>query len=212
MPPLLDALIDAVLPPRKDVLEARRVSAKDLEERFRPRLAHEAWLFAFFEYQDPKIRALVRAIKFYSDTRTTPLLANASADFLIDLIADRRSLSGWNTPLLVPIPASKKRMRERGYNQTERIAQAFLPRLGEAVAYAPRILAREDRESQVRVPRDERARNIRGAFFVPAPESVSGKQIILLDDVVETASTMKDARRALLAAGASEVLGIALSH
>jgi ComF family protein len=212
MPPWLDAVVDAILPPRPDVVLARTLTKEALRKKLRPRLTHEPWLLAFFEYQDPSVRALIRAVKFYGDTKTLPALGEVTSDFLMDMISDRREMAGWNTPLLVPMPASKKRLRERGYNQVERIGKALMPFLGEAVIYAPNALVRQDRESQVRIPREERAKNISGAFFVPNTEAVSGKQIILLDDVVETGSTMKDARRALLAAGASEILGIAIAH
>lgn len=212
MPSWLDALIDAVLPPKKDVALARTLTPAYIKGAMRIRLAKEPWLLALFEYQDPGIRALVRAVKFSGETRALPILAESASEILTDMIADKVNMAGWSTPLLVPMPASKKRIRERGYNQAERIAEAFLPYIKESVQYAPRALARHDRKSQVEVERAERGKNIRNAFYVPRPEFVSGKQVILIDDVVETASTMKDARRALFAAGVSDVLGIALSH
>ncbi len=212
MPRWMNVIIDAILPPKNDVEAARSLSDEELASLFSPRLAHEPWLLALFPYREAKIRALVRSIKFYGETTPLVRVAEVSAGFIAELISDRRQMSGWDTPLPIPIPSSQKRLRTRGYNQVERIAEAFLPTLAGAILYEPGALSREDRKSQVRVKRNERTDNIYGAFSVTEPAKVFGKQVVLLDDVVESGSTMKDARRALLAAGASDVLGIAITH
>ena len=209
---LLRAILDSVLPPRGEVEVARTLTPEALASYFHPVAVREAWIIALFPYREEKVRALVRAVKFYGEQKPLRLLAGSAYGFLLELVADRRLLHGWNTPLLVPIPSSPARLKERGYNQTERIAAAFADAFGEAVLYAPRALARTDRKSQVRVPRKKRTENIRGAFYVPDEGAVRGRHVILLDDVVESGATMKDARRALTAAGALDVLGIAIAH
>lgn len=209
---LLQAVFDALLPPRGEVEVARRLTPEALASVFRPVAAREAWIVALFPYREEKIRALVRAVKFYGEQKPLPHLADAAYGFLLELIADRRLMHGWNTPLLIPVPSSPLRLRQRGYNQTERIASEFAKALGEAVLYAPKALARTDRKSQVRIPRKKRGENVRGTFYVPDEGAIKGRHVLLLDDVVESGATMKDARRALCAAGALDVLGIAITH
>lgn len=207
----LQRILDWFLPPRGDVETARLITEEILANLLHPTLAREAWIFALYPYKDARIRALIKSVKFYGE-RPPSAIESVVGGFLIEFISDKRLFSGWNTPLVVPIPASPKRLKERGYNQVERFAERIFPALHGSAEYATDVLKRSDRESQVRIPRTKRTHNIEGAFFVPNPELVRGKQIILLDDVVESGATMKDARRALLSAGASDVIGIALTH
>lgn len=209
---LLRAILDALFPPRGDVEVTRKLSGETLASLLHPVAAREAWIIALFPYKEERVRALVRAVKFYGEQKPLPYLADAAYGFVLELIADRRLLSGWNTPLLIPVPSSPLRLRQRGYNQTERIASEFAKALGEAVLYAPKALARTDRKSQVRIPRKKRNENVRGTFYVTDVGAIHGRHVILLDDVVESGATMKDARRALAAAGALDVLGIAITH
>ena len=113
---------------------------------------------------------------------------------------------------MVPIPFPPGRPRSRGYNQAERITLALLPHLAGTVSYAPDVLRRQERKSQVEVKPHDRKKNIAGAFSVNNPAKVSGKEIILIDDVVESGATLSDARRALTDAGATEVIAIAIAH
>lgn len=212
MAPWLKLLLDAVFPPKDEVFVARAVTPEELGALVRPRLVEEAWMRVFFSYRDPKVRALIRSIKFYGETAVIPRIAEVCAGHVSEMISDRVRTEGWDVPLLIPMPSSKKRLRDRGYNQAERIAEAFARELTDSVVYAPGTILREDRKSQVRIAREERARNIYGAFRVAPGAELRGKQVILIDDVIESGSTMKDARRALTAAGVGDVLGIALAN
>ncbi len=209
---LLQTIFDFILPPKDDVRRAQSITEEELHALLRPTVVHEAWILALFPYKDARVRAIIRSVKFYADTAALPKIGRITAEFLLETISDKKLFSAWDVPLLVPMPASKKRLRERGYNQVERFAESILESLSDSVTYAPDILKRGERESQVRIKRGARGDNIKGAFFVSRPELVHGKHVILLDDVVESGATIKDARRALLKAGAAEVLGIAIAH
>lgn len=209
---LLSTILDALLPKNVDAKRASAITETDLQKSFHPRLAREAWIISFFPYSNPTVRALIRGVKFYGITAPLPAVGSIVGEYLLEHISEKRSFAGWNTPLLVPIPSSKKRMRERGYNQAERFAFALLPTLMESVEFAPEVLMREERESQTRISRKEREHNVAGAFSVSDATKVFGRHVILIDDVVESAGTMNDARRALLSAGAADVFGVAIAH
>lgn len=206
------SILDAFLPPKDDAKRASRITEAELQALFHPRLAKEAWIISLFPYSNPSVRALIRGVKFYGVTAPLHAVGAIAGECILEYISDKKSFAGWNTPLLIPIPSSEKRLRERGYNQAERFASALLPTLMEAVEFAPEILKRKERESQTRVPRAEREKNAAGAFFVVNPALVSRRHVILIDDVVESAGTMNDARRALLSAGAADVFGVAIAH
>jgi ComF family protein len=130
-----------------------------------------------------------------------------AADYVIELASELQQFRGWENSIIVPVASSAARSRERGYNQAARIARA-IARTAE-LPYAE-ILTRDDRQSQVHVPRAKRKSNIAGAFR--AGVAASGRHIILIDDVVESGATLVDARRALLEAGAAGVVAIAIAH
>jgi predicted amidophosphoribosyltransferase len=205
-------LLDLVLPLSTEAAIARSLDSTTLQKLVNPLEQPLPWVTSLFPYHDTRVRALVRAIKYRGEKAPLPILGAVAAEEILAIISDKRALEGWSDILFVPIPSPPKRLRNRGYNQAERIALGILPFLHGAARYAPDVLGREERESQVRVPREKRASNIKGAFFVLRPEVVAGTQIILLDDVTESGSTLIDARRALRAAGASDVIAVAIAH
>ncbi len=206
-------ILDSLIPLSSEFAIARSLSESTLAELLHPMIHRDRpWITALFPYRNHKVRALIRAIKYRGEKAPLPALGRILADEILDILADKKALGGWQNPLLVPIPSSRARLKARGYNQVERIVLATLPHLEGHVTYAPDVLAREDRPSQVEVVKAERKKNIEGAFFVIRPEKVTGMNVILIDDVAETGTTLADAARALKEAGASEIIAITLAH
>jgi ComF family protein len=133
------------------------------------------------------------------------------ASLLADLVAEALDRQPIAVDLLVPVPLAPGRRRERGFNQSELIARALGERLG--VPVMPSALARI-RETPRQVGRSgaERQENVAGAFGCPAPETVSGRRIALLDDVMTTGATLSSAAEPLKLAGASRVYGLAVAR
>ncbi|BAH38722.1 hypothetical protein GAU_1680 [Gemmatimonas aurantiaca T-27] len=104
---------------------------------------------------------------------------------------------------VVPMPLSAQRLRERGYNQAEKLARALSPHWRIPLWSDVLLRARHTR-SQVRLTPSERTTNVSGAFAVPESRraTLRGQHIILVDDVVTTAATLNAAARALLDGGA----------
>ena len=110
---------------------------------------------------------------------------------------------------LVPVPLHRRRMRDRGYNQSALLAKELGMLIQMPVA--PGVLVRtRDTPPQVSLPREERIRNVEGSFA--CPEKVDGQSFILVDDVVTTGSTLSACAAALKASGANSVWGIALAR
>lgn len=104
---------------------------------------------------------------------------------------------------LVPVPLARVRERERGYNQSSLLAFSMTPRFG--VPVWTDVLKRErTTQSQTRLTPTDRSRNVSGAFEVPAGVSsrLCGAHIMLVDDVVTTASTLNACATVLFGAGA----------
>jgi ComF family protein len=135
------------------------------------------------------LREIIHHLK-YSDRVS---LANPLGDILRECL-QREAFSG---DLIVPVPLHRSRERERGFNQAELIAA----RLGRPVAN--RLLRRcKNTPSQTGLSRNERKRNLAGAFEVRG--EVKGT-VIVVDDVYTTGSTMNEVARTLKRAGAERV-------
>lgn len=190
-------------------MRGRLVDIARLADKLVPwTLPQKPWVHSLFSYHDTDVRAAIKALKYYGERRVAKTLGTFIADYAGELLAERKALYGWRTILICPVPSSPKRLRERGYNQAGLIAKVAAEIM--VVRYEPNVLSREERVSQVHVDRSKRKENMQGVFTaLPTAENVS---IILIDDVVESGATLTDARRALLEAGAHDVIAITVAH
>lgn len=210
VPQWITALLNSILPRHPRAQLAVVLSPETLASLVAPRtLPRAPWIHTLFPYRDERVRSLVQAVKYYGEHSVAEKVAPFLADYLEELVAHNMQFEGWRDVRLVPVPGSSKRLRERGYSQAALFARAVSKRAPDVVLDES-LLTRTDRPSQVHVPRALRKTNMRGAFRA-APEC-RGTHIILLDDVVESGATLIDARRALLTAGARDVVAIALAH
>ena len=112
--------------------------------------------------------------------------------------------------LVVPMPLSPTRLRERGFNQALELARHLSPHK----THAHTLLRRGDSAHQVGASRPERLEHVRDAFWV-APErvpAVRGQRVVVVDDVMTTGASMHEAARALRAAGAAHITGLVLAR
>ncbi len=114
----------------------------------------------------------------------------------------------WEYDCLIPVPLHEKRLKERGYNQSEIIARK-LSDLSRLPTINDGIFRIRETKRQSSLTGMERRTNVKGAFF--AVESVvSGKKIVLVDDICTMGETVRACADALLKAGAREVIAITL--
>lgn len=117
----------------------------------------------------------------------------------------RATALDWAPDVVVPVPLHKVRQRERGYNQSERLARAVAARLNLPVD--PRALVRARQTAQqAQLDRDARLKNVKDAFRAEA--RAAGKRILLIDDVFTTGATLSECASALYAAGAAAVAAL----
>lgn len=112
---------------------------------------------------------------------------------------------------VIPVPLYWRRKVKRGFNQSELLAKIVAKHL--SLKYSKRILIRnKNTETQTHLSRDERVVNVKNAFVVNKPSLISGKSIILVDDVMTTGVTASECAHALKGNGAALVHVIALTR
>jgi len=112
----------------------------------------------------------------------------------------------------IPVPLHPKRLRWRGFNQSELIARLIAANLGGE--FLSDVLIRiKNILPQTQFKGSERIKNIEGCFkFVGETEQVKGKIVILVDDVMTTGATINECAKALKLAGAKKVWGFAMAR
>ncbi len=136
----------------------------------------------------------------------------AAGRLLSMLIAEHTRLPALlaGVDLAVPIPLHRQRLRERGYNQALELLRPLLQ--GRAIPLATAALSRNrSTVAQTGLDAAARRRNLRHAFSVD-PACVAGRTVLLVDDVITTGSTVAEATRTLLRAGAAEVRVLAAAR
>jgi ComF family protein len=176
-------------------------------------------IFSLWEYGHPAVRSALLSLKYKNKRTIADDIAESLHDALFEPLAEK---SMFNHPaslilapyMVIPIPLSKKRFKERGYNQSELLAKALVRQNPLSFILETRVLYKiKDTKTQVSVrDRAKRLQNVRGSFAVKNPEKIHGKAIIIIDDIITTGATLEEARRMLLKAGAKRVYGVTVAH
>jgi len=158
---------------------------------------------AYGSYQGG-LRDLVHMLKYHQVRPAADVLGR----MLSEVVASLEPAFGDARLLVVPVPLHRAKARHRGFSQSELIAQAGLKLSPSRDRYALRAEGLErvrDTQPQTGLTRHQRGENVRGAFRVKHPEEVSGREILLVDDVFATGTTVSECARILRRAGAARV-------
>src|SRR5256885_133905 len=126
--------------------------------------------------------------------------------FLAGLLVERAKLeiakANWHA--LVPVPLHSTKLREREFNQAERLARCLSPVVG--IPVNTKLVRRvQPTRTQTLLSREERLANVRNAFAVNEGLDLTGQMLILIDDVMTTGATTSACARVLRQAGAEKV-------
>ena len=153
-------------------------------------------MLAGFEYRG-SAKALIRTLKY----RRVRGIARILADFLVEDLGEK-GITWGSQALIVPIPLSFWRKGARGFNQATLLGEALAGKLD--LAFRPDLLRRvKDTPSQTSLSRPERSANVRGVFEVSG--RLGGEDLLLVDDVLTTGATAREAAKTLKKAGAGQV-------
>lgn len=149
-----------------------------------------SWACAVDHYEG-RIKEIIHALKYERRRSISPRLGALMRECGAPLLRDGA--------IVVPVPLHRRREYERGFNQAEDLAM----HLGSPVM---NLLTRvRHTQSQIELPKDQRQRNVHGAFALGEPLSSAFPIVVLVDDVSTTGSTLEACARVLKDAGVKEV-------
>jgi ComF family protein len=139
------------------------------------------------------------------------------AKTLASIIIEHLVLSGknteeiWQNSVLVAVPIDNKKLKTRGYNQSEELAKE-LSKFLKIPAILGNLVKIKSTKPQMESSREERLANLENAFAIKNPEEFSGKKVFIVDDVYTTGSTMSECAKIIRKAGAKSVWGICIAR
>ena len=151
--------------------------------------AELVYVHSAFPYQEPA-RTLIRMLKYQR--------VRSAAQPLIEAMAQ---LPSGEETVIVPVPTTAKRQKERGFNQSTLLAHGIGKMLGMQVLDT--LVRDGEQRAQAKLSGEERLNNLTGCMR--ALQRMDGMKVLLVDDVYTSGATAKEAARALLDAGASSV-------
>ena len=149
---------------------------------------------SLFRYEKDAV-TLIRQLKFNEKLANSRLLGNMLADAIENKAVELPDV-------ILPVPLYKKRLTQRGYNQSTELARPVANRL-DILLDLQSVKRVRDTQSQTGLDKKQRRKNIRAAFEVIVPLHV--KHVAIIDDVVTTTSTVNELARTLKRAGVVRV-------
>ena len=180
------------------------------------------WIFPLYDYRHPPIKKAIWLLKYKNKKNLAKIFALAMYDRILEELSELSVMENFREPILIPIPLSNQRKRERGYNQAELIGRYLIEtdkinnKENKNYILEKNILIKiKDGEHQARLEnRAERLKNIIDSFAVKEENKnkIKNRNIILIDDVTTTGATLNEARKILKQSGARKIIAFTVAH
>jgi len=157
------------------------------------------------DYQNPAIKNIIWFLKYKKWQGLIKIIDSLMNQYLNILKSDFQNF------IIIPIPLHPDRLKERGFNQSELIAE-ILSKYTNAKIYTQSLKRIKATRSQVELKdMNARSKNMENCFQLNNPEVVKNKNIILVDDVFTTGSTMNEAVKVLKKAGTKKIIAFVIA-
>ncbi len=179
------------------------------------------WIFSIYDYRHPPLKKALWLLKYKGKKRLAKIFAEILYGKIMEELSDLVVMENFINIILIPVPLSKKRYRERGYNQAELICRELIKinllRKGTEIQLENNVLIKtKETKHQARIEnRTERLKNIIDSFGIKSETQktlIKHKNIILIDDITTTGATLNEARKILKNAGAKKVIAFTIAH
>lgn len=167
----------------------------EMEQHFYGSIPVErATSYLFYTPESP-VHHILHAIKYYGAQKLAIYMGHCMSTHLSE--KEDNFLDGID--FIIPVPLSKERMRKRGYNQSQLLAEGLGQSTGIPVL-SDLLIRTVDNPTQTHLNRRERWENVQGIFktTTQAHALLQGKHILLIDDVATTGATLSNCAQAIL--------------
>ncbi len=169
------------------------------------------WILPMWSYKNPHVRDMILSLKKFPATEMLKPIGRLLYQHLHTALHMHTAICV--EPIIIPIPISKTRFKERGYNQSELIAESMLPYLKHSKLHTDIVYKIRDTKKQSTLhDKTNRTNNAHDVFAIKNIHIIKNRDIIIIDDVVTTGSTLSEARDLLLRNGARNVYGLTIAH
>lgn len=148
---------------------------------------------------------LIHRFKYQNKTVLRKIFSKLIFSFIKDYHIDLSTFD-----FIVPIPLHPTRLRERGFNQAQLLAESLANELP-ATLLINQLLRTHYTRNQALLGKKERWTNIQGAFTIKGSLEFKGKNVLLIDDLFTTGTTISEAARILKENGANNVSALTLA-
>lgn len=159
------------------------ISDNEFTDHFRGKLRLEYAASLFFFVKTGSVQNMIRQLKYYRKSENGLKLGQLYGNTY------RETTMASDIDIIVPVPLHKKKLAERGYNQSERISRGIASVFNVPVS-VNNLVRQKNTITQTRLSNEARQENIRGAFILKDEHEFHNKHILLVDDVLTTGSTL----------------------
>ena len=184
------------------------------------------WIFPIYDYRHPIIKKSLWLLKYSGKKRLAGVFAEVLYEKILEELSDLIVLENFTEPLLIPIPLSPERYKERGFNQAELICQELV-KINKSrqknnndlnFYFEKKVLIKpKETEHQARLrDRKIRLKNLSGSFALGSnaekAKLIKNRNVILIDDITTTGATLNEARKILKQAGGRKIIAFTVAH
>ncbi|MBU0707704.1 ComF family protein [Patescibacteria group bacterium] len=166
-------------------------------------------LIILTDYQSPLIQKLIQSFKYKYVEDIGKLFGQRLAQKLCSCLNTHGLIK--NNTIITTVPLHWKRKNERGYNQSEIIANSLTDTLDVGVNHDT-LTRPVYTSSQAKLKRHERLKNLNNSFQLKTGVVLSGQNVIIIDDVATTTATLGECAKILKRAGANSVWGAVIAR
>lgn len=171
-------------------------------------------IYSVYDYRDKSVRDLIWQMKYHKKRNIGETLGVLLYENTKEELAEIHLMNLGGSICVIPVPISDKRKKERGYNQTENIAEGFCKQNPSFLKPCIDIVYKKiDTLPQAKISnRNKRLKNMKDVFAIKDKNKVKNRTFIIIDDVTTTGATLNEIRKLLLRHKARDVYAFAIAH
>lgn len=168
-------------------------------------------IISIYQYKNPTIKRILWNLKYKGRSFVAKDLSQVMSDKIIGELEDLSIFEDMQNIFLVPLPMSKERLKERGKNHALLLCDAISEKIN--IQTLDCLIKTKDTKRQALIKnRSKRLSNVKNSMDMKKGFDVKGKNIVLVDDIITTGATIKEAKRVLRNYGARKIFAIVVAH